>query len=58
MELSIGGKQPLTLPGGETRSFVQDGDSVVFRGACTAPGAARIGFGEVRGTLLPARPLF
>jgi fumarylacetoacetase len=57
MELSKGGKQPLTLPSGETRTFLEDGDTVIFRGACTAPGAARIGFGEVRGTLLPARPL-
>ncbi len=57
MELSMGGKQPMTLPSGETRTFLEDGDTVVFRGACTAPGAARIGFGEVRGTLLPARAL-
>jgi fumarylacetoacetase len=54
MELSKGGKQPLALPSGETRTFLEDGDTVVFRGACAAPGAARIGFGEVRGTLLPA----
>jgi fumarylacetoacetase len=57
MELSKGGKEPITLPNGETRTFLEDGDTVVFRGACTAPGAARIGFGEVRGTLLPARAL-
>jgi fumarylacetoacetase len=54
MELSKGGKQPLTLPSGETRTFLEDGDTVIFRGACTAPGATRIGFGEVLGTLLPA----
>jgi len=57
MELSLGGKQPLRLPGGETRTFLEDGDTVIFRGACQARGATRIGFGEVRGTLLPARPL-
>jgi fumarylacetoacetase len=57
MELSKGGKQPLTLPSGESRTFLEDGDTVIFRGACTAPGAVRIGFGEVRGTLLPAHPL-
>ena len=57
MELSKGGKQPLTLPSGELRTFLEDGDTVIFRGACTAPGAARIGFGEVRGTLLGARAL-
>jgi len=57
MELSLGGKQPLSLPSGETRTFLEDGDTVIFRGACQAVNAARIGFGEVRGTLLPARPL-
>ncbi|MBK6295052.1 MAG: fumarylacetoacetase [Rhodoferax sp.] len=57
MELSLGGKQPLSLPSGETRTFLEDGDTVVFRGHCQASGAARIGFGEVRGTLLPARSL-
>ena len=57
MELSKGGKEPITLPNGEKRTFLEDGDTIVFRGACTAAGAARIGFGEVRGTLLPARAL-
>jgi fumarylacetoacetase len=57
MELSKGGKQPMTLPSGETRTFLEDGDTVVFRGSCNAPGAARIGFGEVRGTLLPAHSM-
>lgn len=57
MELSKGGKEPITLPNGEKRTFLEDGDTVVFRGTCTAPGAARIGFGEVRGTMLPARAL-
>jgi fumarylacetoacetase len=57
MELSLGGKQPLSLPSGETRTFLEDGDTVIFRGACQAADAARIGFGEVRGTLLPARTL-
>ena len=52
MELSKGGKEPITLPNGEKRTFLEDGDTVIFRGACRAPGAARIGFGEVRGTLL------
>ena len=57
MELSLGGKQPLSLPSGEKRTFLEDGDTVVFRGHCQASGAARIGFGEVRGTVLPARSL-
>jgi fumarylacetoacetase len=53
LELSWGGKEPLTVKG-EERSFLLDGDEVVITG--TAPGAngARIGFGEVRGRVLPA----
>jgi fumarylacetoacetase len=57
IELTQGGKQPLTLPGGETRTFLEDGDTVVLRGWCEAPGAARIGFGECTGTVLPAVPI-
>lgn len=55
IELTAGGKQPLTLANGETRTFLEDLDTVVFRGHCTREGAARIGFGEVSGTVLPAR---
>lgn len=55
LELSRGGKAPLTLPGGETRSFLHDGDTVVLRGWCERPGHVRIGFGECRGSVLPAR---
>ena len=55
IELSVGGSRTLALPSGETRTFLEDGDTIVFRGACTQPGAARIGFGEVSGTLLPAK---
>jgi fumarylacetoacetase len=54
LELTRGGKQQLTLTNGETRSFLEDCDAVIFRGWCERDGAARIGFGEVRGTLLPA----
>ncbi|MES2949879.1 MAG: fumarylacetoacetase [Pseudomonadota bacterium] len=57
MELSKGGKEAITLPNGEKRTFLEDGDTIVFKGACTAAGAVRIGFGEVRGTLLAARTL-
>lgn len=56
VELTQGGKQPLQLPNGESRAFLEDGDSVVLRGWCEKPGAARIGFGECRGTVMPARP--
>jgi fumarylacetoacetase len=54
IELTTGGKQPLSLPSGETRSFIEDGDAIILRGWCEKPGAARIGFGECRGTVLPA----
>ncbi len=56
IELTQGGKNPIGLPGGETRTFLEDGDAVVLRGWCEKPGAARIGFGECWGTVLPARP--
>ncbi|MFC6673895.1 fumarylacetoacetase [Marinobacterium aestuariivivens] len=55
LELTVGGKQPISLPNGETRTFLEDGDAVVMRGFCAKPGAARIGFGEVVGTVLTAR---
>ncbi len=54
LELTKGGSEPLTLPGGETRRFLQDGDEVIIRGCCERPGLARIGFGECRGIVLPA----
>ncbi len=56
IELTQGGKNPIALPGGESRTFLEDGDAVVLRGWCEKAGAARIGFGECWGTVLPARP--
>ena len=55
IELTQGGRQPLSLPNGEQRTFLQDGDVVSLRGWCDKPGAARIGFGECTGQVLPAR---
>ena len=55
IELVEGGRKPFTLTNGEQRTFLEDGDTVVFRGWCEKPGARRIGFGECRGTVLPAR---
>jgi fumarylacetoacetase len=52
LELSVGGKQPLTLPNGETRRFLEDDDAVIMRGWCERAGAARVGFGEVEGRVL------
>ena len=54
MELTSGGKQPIRLPNGEQRSFLEDGDTLVMRGWCERPGAVRIGLGEVSGTVLAA----
>ena len=54
IEQTRGGREPITLEGGETRAFLQDGDAVILRGWCEKPGAARIGFGECRGEVLPA----
>jgi fumarylacetoacetase len=55
LELTWRGAEPVALPNGETRTFLADGDEVVMRAACEAPGARRIGFGECRGAVLPAR---
>jgi fumarylacetoacetase len=49
LELSWRGTEPLTLPTGETRKFLEDGDEVIMRGLGERAGAARIGFGECRG---------
>ncbi len=54
VELSLGGTRSLPLPGtGEARTFLEDGDAIILRGWCEKPGAARIGFGESRGEVLP-----
>src|SRR5213082_1005640 len=54
LELTGGGRQPIALAGGETRTFLEDGDRVTLRGWCERRGYARIGFGEAVGTVLPA----
>ena len=54
LELTEGGKRALELPGGETRTFLQDGDTVILKARCERAGARAIGFGECRGTVLPA----
>ncbi len=53
LELSMGGRQTIEIAAGETRTFLQDGDTVIFRAWCEKPGAARIGFGENRGRVMP-----
>jgi fumarylacetoacetase len=53
LELSGNGQRPVTLAGGATRTFLEDGDEVIITGWCQGEGY-RVGFGEVRGTILPA----
>jgi fumarylacetoacetase len=55
IELTQGGRHPLTLPSGETRSFIADGDEVIQRGRCEREGAVAIGFGEASGVVRRAR---
>ena len=54
LELTWRGTEPITLPTGETRAFLQDGDEVILRGYCERADFQRIGFGECRGLVLPA----
>jgi fumarylacetoacetase len=53
MELTQGGKNPLTLPDGEMRMFLEDEDLVVQKGYCESATHARIGFGEAAGAIRP-----
>lgn len=55
LELTWRGTEPITLPTGETRRFLEDGDEVILRGYCEREGLPRIGFGECRGVVLAAR---
>jgi fumarylacetoacetase len=55
LELSWGGAEPLTLPDGSVRTFLEDGDEVTITATAPAAGGGRIGFGEVTGRILPAR---
>lgn len=54
LEITQGGKVPITLPGGEQRAFLEDGDEVVQRSRCARDGFASIGFGEAAGLIRPA----
>ncbi len=55
LELTARGREPIALPGGEQRGFIEDGDEIIFRGFCERDGFARIGFGECRAVVLPAK---
>ncbi|HET7594624.1 MAG TPA: fumarylacetoacetate hydrolase family protein, partial [Stellaceae bacterium] len=53
LELTQGGREPLTLASGETRRFLEDGDEIILRAHCRRDGYVSIGFGECRGKILP-----
>lgn len=55
LEISWRGTEPVTLPGGQERKFLADGDTVTMTAWCQGDGF-RVGFGEVTGRVLPARP--
>lgn len=54
LELTLNGKKAMTLPNGESHTWLADGDTLTMRGWCEREGAVRIGFGEVSGTILPS----
>jgi len=55
LELTSRGREPITLPSGEPRKFLEDGDEIVLRGYCEGDGFRRIGLGACSGTILGAR---
>jgi fumarylacetoacetase len=55
LELSWGGRQPVTLDDGTERTFLEDGDTVTISATAPGPDGTRIGFGELVGTVRPAR---
>lgn len=54
LERTWRGRDPIELPTGEKRSFLEDGDEIIMKGYCEREGAVRIGFGECRGTVVSA----
>src|SRR5499426_2052785 len=54
LEISAGGRRPVELASGETRRFLEDGDSVIMRARCAREGFATMGLGECRGTIAAA----
>jgi len=51
LEITRNGREPITLPNGEQRTFLEDGDQITFRGYCERPGFVSIGLGECTGTV-------
>jgi len=57
LEFTVAGTRPVTLPNGEVRGFLADGDEVTFTGRCERDGFASIGFGSCRGQIVEALPI-
>ncbi|WP_428487172.1 fumarylacetoacetase [Rhodopila sp.] len=57
LEMTRGGQKSISLPNGETRTYLQDGDEVIFTASCRKPNHVTIGFGECRGVVTPALPI-
>lgn len=54
LELTGGGKEPVTLNDGQRRKFLEDGDTITLRGVCGSEETGLVGFGECSGTIKPA----
>ncbi|WP_338325683.1 fumarylacetoacetate hydrolase family protein [Paenirhodobacter populi] len=54
LELTVNGQQPVRLPNGEMRSYLEDGDEVTLKGFCRREGFAPIGFGDCSGVVAAA----
>lgn len=54
LELTWRGKEPIEMPTGEERRFLEDGDEIIMKGFCEREGFRRIGLGECRGRIIPA----
>lgn len=57
LELTKNGKDPVSLSGGDMRRYLEDGDTVFLRGYCGTEETGLVGFGECKGTILPALTL-
>ena len=56
IELAWAGRQPLALPDGTSRGWLEDGDEVVIAATAAGPDGSRVGFGDARGQIMPAWP--
>ncbi len=55
LELTSGGREPVQLPNGESRTFIEDGDELILTGRCERPGYASLGFGTASGRIVASR---